>query len=67
MFIKKTYQKFADMSVYHKVEIPWLDAFSGINLKLALLLDTAIASARESVKKVNMNKAMKMTLIKAYR
>jgi hypothetical protein len=47
------------MSVYHEVVILWLDAFSGKSKASASVETDPLTAARESVKKVNMNRAMK--------
>jgi hypothetical protein len=55
MFIKNTAQKFANMSVYHEVVIPygWMPLVG--KSKASASVDGS--AARESVKKVNMNRA----------
>jgi hypothetical protein len=57
MFIK-TQHKFANMSVYHEVVIPygWMPL---VWVKASASVETDPLTARESVKKVNMNRAMK--------
>jgi hypothetical protein len=59
MFIKNTAQKFANMSVYHEVVIPygWMPLVG--KSKASASVETDPLTARESVKKVNMNRAMK--------
>jgi hypothetical protein len=59
MFIKNTAQKFANMSVYHEVVIPygWMPLVG--KSKASASVEDPLTAARESVKKVNMNRAMK--------
>jgi hypothetical protein len=60
MFIKNTAQKFANMSVYHEVVIPygWMPLVGKSKASASVETDP-LTAARESVKKVNMNRAMK--------
>jgi hypothetical protein len=59
MFIKNTAQKFANMSVY-EVVIPygWMPLVGKSKASASVETDP-LTAARESVKKVNMNRAMK--------
>jgi hypothetical protein len=59
MFIN-TAQKFANMSVYHEVVIPygWMPLVGKSKASASVETDP-LTAARESVKKVNMNRAMK--------